>query len=490
MMRATLLLTLLMAACGARPARFADRPPAKAVADDRPVPLPRRTPFVEAFHVSDVYLRRPLVDALNAERFPYAKDVNALDEVPRSSWFSPVALEPQAFVREYAAEGPPVPPLRFEQREEGWITIDSQGKTYALGGDVDSLPATTTAALVIGSRLVRALGYRTPETWLFDRDKVGLEPGKGPPGARITATRWPVGIELGPTDMTYPRLDDPNDRVSHRDRRTLRALGIVAAWLDLGELGPRRLVDVYVGRPGRGHVQHYVVGLEEALGAGRLGTPKPKISAVGTVRGRPFHNLWTLGLWRPNGGARPKAKSLLVLSPKLEPGAALAEPFEPVDRLLPSDGYWAAKQLARIPSELIASVVADARIPDPAVARHVIAALEARRRTLVAHWFGKVTPCEVEGISGRTLLLSDEERPRDAAMRLYRVELVGDEGDALSPPFWVSGAEGEVRIELPELERDYVVVRVRRERANILSRPMEAHLVQDDGTARLVGVRH
>ena len=39
----------------------------------------------------------------------------------------------------------------------------------------------------------------------------------------MSATRWPIGVDVGITPPLDPRDDDPNDRVSHPDRRTLRA---------------------------------------------------------------------------------------------------------------------------------------------------------------------------------------------------------------------------------------------------------------------------
>lgn len=489
-MRRTLLLTIVLAACSGRPARYVDRPVVEVVGDDRPIPVPRVTPLVEAFHLSDVYVRRPLVDALDLRRFPYAKDVNALDEVPASSWFAPLGLESGAFRRGYARDGPPVPPLRLERGSKSWHVTDSRGKRYVLGGDVDGLSATSTAAAIVASRLIRAVGYRAPETWLLDRETLDFAPDQGPAGPRLVATRWPVGIELGPTDMTSPRGDDPNDRVPHPDRRTLRALGVVAAWLDMRELGPQRLVDVYVGRPNRGHVQHFVTGLQDALGAGRLGKSPRKPSAVGTARGSPLLNLVTLGLARPDDDG-PRAKSLLVLSPNVSPDFELGEPYEPIDRLLPSDGYWAAKRIARVPAALLKAAVNDASIEDPAVASHVVAALERRRRTLIEHWFARVTPCEVRSLSGRALTLGDEAPSRDDSVRRYRVELLGEDGRALAPLRWVPASTDEFEVTLPKLEDDYVVVRVRAERAGVLApRSMEVHLVHDRGTVRVVGVRH
>src|SRR5262249_38994844 len=75
--------------CSYRPARFVDRPPVTEVKDDAPVPVPRRWSTIEPLVMAELYVWRPLGSALDTERYPDARDVNAMDEVPRSSWFSP-----------------------------------------------------------------------------------------------------------------------------------------------------------------------------------------------------------------------------------------------------------------------------------------------------------------------------------------------------------------------------------------------------------------
>ncbi|MCC6899344.1 MAG: hypothetical protein IT377_10240 [Polyangiaceae bacterium] len=488
------LFVLAVAGCGYRPARFHDAPPITDARDDRPIAIPRKTAFVEAFYLSDVFLRRPVVDALDAERFPYARDVNALDEVPRSSWYSPLALEPGAFEKEYASDGPPRGRVRLEERGGSFLLTDARGKAYRLIGDHPSLPEVDTAAALIASRLVRALGYLTPEVWWVEPAALGLPRSAGPKSDRWVAVRWPVGVPLGPTDMTYPRDDDPNDRVPHRDRRTLRALGVLAAWLDLRELGPSRLVDAYVGLPGRGHVKHFVVGLHDALGAGSLGPSAPSRSAAGPVEGDALANLVTLGLARPRPSGGEPARSLRVFRAQLDARQRLAHPYEPVDRLLPSDGYWLAKRMIRIPPKLIERVVREARFTDPGLERHVLHALDARRRTLASYWFARVTPCEVDSLSGRTLISSDValkaglESPSDTR---YRVAFLGEDGKELAPPRTLQPAEGEVEVPIPELDRDYVVVQVTAIRRGTLApRAMEAHLKADGPNLKLLGVRH
>ena len=109
----TLALPLLAACvgCAAHPARFADAPPVTRVLDDEPIPLPQRTSSIDPIYRAEVYVRRPVVQALDARRIGHAQDINALDEVPRSSWFAPVPLDAARFPRAYAPDGPPRLPL-------------------------------------------------------------------------------------------------------------------------------------------------------------------------------------------------------------------------------------------------------------------------------------------------------------------------------------------------------------------------------------------
>ena len=67
LLRSSLALasTLVLGGCRYRPAHFADRPEVVKVGDDIAIPVPDRNDFDEVLQVSDVYLRRPLFDALS-----------------------------------------------------------------------------------------------------------------------------------------------------------------------------------------------------------------------------------------------------------------------------------------------------------------------------------------------------------------------------------------------------------------------------------------
>jgi hypothetical protein len=459
---------------------FKDQAPVSRVLDDNPVPVPARTPYVDTVFINELYLRRPVVDALDPTRFPRALDANSMDEVPSSSWFWPLSLDSTKFFTEYAVDGPPVPPSSVKGKE----LTDSRGKKYQLGPDPKDAPATTTAAAVIASRLLRAAGYRTPEVWLVSQA-----------GKRHSATRWPLGITLGPTDMTSLRSDDPNDRIEHRDRRTLRALAVFAAWLDLRVLGPARVVDAYIGSPGAGHVQHFVVGLGDALGASSLHPPGPLDEPGGAVRGNGFKNLVTLGLARPEPH-RPTIKSLLVLSPEGADGFMLSKPWEPVDRLLPADGYWAVKRILRIPPSIIRESIRAADLPEEGVASHVERTLDVRRKSLARAWFQKVTPCELIGLEGVTLVLRDEAVAWDfesAGSTRYLLRFLDEQGEEIADPKLRRGKGDELRIAIPEtaLDHGYVVVSVTAIRNGVAApRACETHMVVKSRAPHVVGMRH
>jgi hypothetical protein len=487
-----IVVALVGSGCGYRPARFADRPPVTDLGDRRPIPPPERRPFVESAYLTDVYLRRPLVIALEAKRLPYALDVNALDEVPRSSFWEPLPSEAAAFSRAYAVDGPPVAPV--SAAGDGNRIRDARGKEYALAVDPQGQPGTRTAASAIASRLLRAIGYLTPEVWLVPRAELGPVAPEGGAGDWVAAVRWPLGVEIGSTEMSGTGAGDPNDRIPHRDRRTLRALGLAAQWIELPDLGPSRVVDVYVGEAGRGHVRHFVIGLDDSFGVASFTVSAPRETAAGVVRGGAFENLVTLGLLRP-APAKPPANptlALLALEPDLK--FSLGHPWEPGDRLTAPDRYWMARRLMQISSGLLRLAVAEAKL-EPPVAEHVVTALESRRRKLASAWMREVTPLQPRSLQNDLLAFGDEAIAHGFAGEgetRYRVELIDDEGDAITHPFFARPRAGKLELDLPgaALVRNYFVVRVLAYRGGgSAPRAFEAHFATA-GSARIVGVRH
>jgi hypothetical protein len=507
------LALIVAAACDPRPARFADAPAVEAVADDKPIPAPRPYEPVPEWRLSEAYLRRPLVNALDPARVPEGGDVNALDEVPRSSWFSAASGAPLCDADDLPAL--PLHPLEVpaSSRAGALRVSDAAGRFFEIWRDPVDRPEMSTAAAAAASRIVRALGWYTPGVWVgdvawsdfdlrtsADHDAMHalFKAGPKPVNGRYRAgfVRWPIGVDLGPTHAFDRRVGDGNDRVAHLDRRTLRALAVVFEWLGVGRLGAGVLRDAYVGAPGAGHVVHFIVDLGGALGADDVRRPEKPRDDDTDLAGR---NIWvtmgTLGLYTPNVvPTQQRWPSIGEYGVLLDPPPfRTGPPFEPMDRLLPSDAYWIAKRIAALPAELIAAALDTGRMSDASARARLGEIVQARRLAVVARAFAGVTPIEVDRVASGTVLLRDEAVQRgfaSAAASRYRVDIVDDRGERL---FRAEVAPGGPRFAVPMPARapDYAVLRITAVRdGKDAPRPMEAHLRRRAGGWALAGVRH
>lgn len=511
----TLALTTLLvfaAGCTPRPARFADAPPVEVVADDAPIPVPRPFDPVPEWRLSEAYLRRPLVNALDPARVPVAGDVNALDEVPRSSWMSPT-------IAEIALDLDP-PALPFHRlsapatgREGAVRVVDARGRFFELWRDPPDRPEMSTAAAVIGGRLTRALGYRVPGVWALDlglRDfsvhtpedlgalRALFDSGPAPRDGlhRVGVVRWPIGADLGPTHGFDRRIGDRNDRVPHLDRRTMRALGVVFEWLGVTRFASGVLRDTYVGAPGQGHVVHYVVDLGGALGADAVvRADLPRDDDTDLAGRNTLVTMGTLGLYTPKiAPTQRRWPAIGEYSAELgNKRFQTSPPFEPIDRLLPADAYWIARRIAALPPAAIEAAVEAGRVGDRAARARLLALIQARRLAVVSRAFAAVTPCEVERAERGAVLLRDDAVLRgfaSAESTRYRLELIDDRGAILAGPSIVAPRTTRFSVPLP-VQAPYLVLRVTALRDGAPApRSFEAHLVQHHDRLALVGVRH
>jgi len=491
---AALALAVGDAGCARTPPRFADRPVVWEVSDDAQSAVPHVRPFLSALHYSDIYVRRAAVNLLEPRRASEAADINAYDEVPRSSWFEPKRMGLEG----YRVSGPPQHPLRPSEQMAvsrvpgARVVTDARGLLYELASDEPDRPEMSTAASAIASRLLYSLGYRTPEVWITVDER----------GRRVAATRWPVGIDLGATSGGQPTRDDANDVVHHADRRTLRGAGMVSAWIALHKLRPGMLRDVYVGQPGRGHVQHYVVGLEGALGVAAL-RGLERSTDPDAPNASPLYSLITLGL-----SPKPEASEPSVRWPAVGHFGAHVDasrfapspPFEPLDRVRDEDLYWIAKRIASVPDAVVRTSVEAGQISDESARDWMSKTLLERRRAVVAHGFAVTTPCDFVALRGEpaTIALVDRAIEHGFARSestVYAVELLDHEGDSLAEPNSVrADRKGHLSVAMPSLAFDgepYVIMSVTAFRGGRSSpRPVEVHVISGDGSPRVVGVRH
>jgi hypothetical protein len=522
------LLAATPAACGYRPARFADAPAVAEVADDAPIPVPERLDPMKELHAVEAYVHRPLALALDPARPPTAGDVNAMDEVPRSSWFDPRG---EGRDRE---DGPPILPLVVitaepESGQGGLAVIDARRIRYEIARGPAERPEIRSAGAAITSRLLNAVGWRAPEVHVVTIARADLQTstaeasaaadtfmqnapvlggatggraGEAPLSAvhrtRVRALRWPIGIDVGPTPVTGTRDGDPNDRVPHTERRTLRALKLALFWVGSTRLDRNALRDAYLGMPGKGYLMHWIVGLDDALGVNAIyDEPNARLGGEGRyLDANALTALVTLGLkLRHPPPLQTRWPALGDFDERASPESfGPSPPFEPIDRILPADAYWAAKRIAAVPGDVVARAVVAAKMSDAGSAARAIEVLLARRASILASGLRQVTPAEVEGTTASHLVLRDEAIGRGvepATKTEYAIEYLDSDGVEAAPPRRIAPHGASIDVPLPAPGPDYLVVRalaVRRGRP--APRACEVHLVRDHGGARVVGVRH
>lgn len=496
-------ITLVAIGCQYRPAVFADRPVVMTVDDDAPIPVPSRRDVDETTQVSDVYFRRPLFDVVHPVEFPTAGDVNAVDEVPPSSWYDPTGTP--------SAASPPMLPVTAVDEDplthpKALVVRDARGQRYELIGDPPGHPGLATGSDVVAGHLLRALGLRTPSAWIVDIPDVSL--GHNGDAAlarldvfrarqdrtdgwprRLSATRWPEGIDVGTSGDFMARGDDANDRVPHRDRRTLRAMRVFAHWLGWSSFSEHTTRDVYVGSAGSGHLLHHLVGMSSTLGAGDAW-------AVGRRERDPglLVNLVTLGLSTPTWADSSPSRfpSVGSLSPLIEPGTFdVTPPYSPFVRLTPADEYWAAKRLVDAIDEPVA--IAAARLPDDA-ARHLATVLRMRRRALVEHAFRAVSPLDPAATSGRAVWLRDRALVAHLVVAdetRYQIDLLDGNGASLARTMHKNADGPELAVVIPDRLSGRVVLHVRVTRSGVEApRACDVHLVVEGDSLKIIGVRH
>lgn len=481
-----LLLTFASAAgCGYAPARYADRPPVREAGDDRAAEVPAVRLALDELYHAEAYLDASLVDGLEVALPARAEDVNSLDEVVRSSWFRGGPIDLSGFVR----DGPPVAPWLPVREPRGALAPEAQriedarGLQYQVFLAAADRSSAITASLPVASRLAHALGYFSAETHVVDT----------PGGQPAVAVRWPVGIDLGPTPMLWTRPDDPNDEVSHVARRSLRATWVLAAWLGIGRFEESTFRDVYTGEPGRGHVQHWLVGLGGALGAARRiddhdEALDPSRDDVGF-----WGRLGSLGLSPrpPPPATEPTAPGLGIFPRRLEDPFDVRPPFAPHRRLRPDDAYWLVRRTLGVDAAVLRDAVGASGLRGEGAAR-LIDILEARRRQLARRVCAEVTPVDLVRLVGRRLTLLDREvaagitRPGRRGYRALRVDASGARWSA--PPIAIEGAT--IRLDLPATGPAYEVIRLwRLDGGRARPRAFEIHLVRAPDPV-LRGLRH
>jgi hypothetical protein len=385
-----------------------------------------------------------------AESVP-AKAVNTLGEVPDSEWFTNRhgmrRMSIEELKRGPGDSNPPQPPYvaigaKTDGITPGFRMRDAKGSVYFVKPDPRGNPEMATAADVIGAKFFHAIGYNTPENYLFHlrEDEITVSkdatvnglgnkkrammkrdlddifervPRRADGSMRMVASAQVQGDALGPFRYEKTRRDDPNDVFPHEDRRDLRGLHVFCAWLNHTDAKALNSMDVLVTENGRRFVRHYLIDFGAMLGSD---SDMPKNARFGHEyiiprMGDAWKRIFAFGL-----DARPWERA--DFGSLKEVGRMEAEVFDPEKwttnypnpafiRRLTDDEFWAAKIVTAFRDEEIRAIVETGQYSNPAVVDYLTRMLIQRRDRIGRTYFAKVLPLDRFAVNAGTLEFKD-----------------------------------------------------------------------------------
>jgi len=496
-----------LTACGAAQRRFALRDPVAVDTDLRSVTLPcRRAPSEkEPDHVScapepyvspliwdgaDNMVFRPFAEVWALEAAQEAVNVNSMDEVPDSAWFTNrLGIQPMDTDELLHGECSPSQLLLDTANvpDGSWvidkgkqngatpgfrIKIAGKGK-YLLKVDTPT-PERPSAAAVIGALAYHAVGFNfsceqvvyvkasvfklTPGLTYIDNserirpfDAKALEKllakvvHKGE-YLRFQASAWLEGSLIGPFRYEKTRGDDPNDVIPHEDRRELRGARVLAAWLDHFDAREQNTMDVWVAdrkdQPDSspGHIVHHYLDTSDCLGSEwdwepisrRLG--HSYIVDWGDV-GRDFI---TLGIPLRPWDTAVKTPGQEIFGyydvANFTPDRWKNEyPNPAFSRMTERDGAWMARILSRFSPELVRALASAGQFSDPANTAYLGDVLEGRLEKILDRYLTRLSPIADVHIDGGMLCGTDLAAKRGVrAPALFRFRASARDGIPLA----------------------------------------------------------
>ena len=369
----------------------------------------------------------------------HAVNVNTIDEVPDSSWFTnrvgpqlSGALDIPALVRGPDSGDGPAPGRwtvtgrKSEGVTPGFTIKDSTGEIYWIKFDPKGFPEMASGAEFISTKFFHAFGYHVPENYIATlrpqeldiapdatmRDEDGrrrkLTPNDiedilehaamQPDGTyRVLASRNLPGRVLGPFRYYGTRPDDPNDIHPHEHRRELRGLSVFAAWLNHDEVRSTNSLDTVVTVGGRQIVKHHLLDFGSTLGSGSVKAQSRRAGNEFVWESRPtVITMLTLGLY-----VRPWLKVDYPDVPAVgrfestyyRPEEWKADyPNPAFKNARPEDRFWAARIVAALTDEGVGAVVRAARYSNPEATEYLTKILLERRSKVLAAWLNGTNP--------------------------------------------------------------------------------------------------
>lgn len=537
--RRALLLLLWVAGCAAEPLRpFPLAEPLWIDPDQTPyrgAPPEFYSPYI--WDGANYSVFRPLVYLWRFEVPGPATNVNAMDEVPDSSWFqNRIGLHPlsPAEAARGACDGegdevfPPwtVTAGKPDGASPGFVAKDARGRRFLVKTDGLLQQERPTAADSIGAALFHAVGYFTPCNRVVHLrpEDLRLKPGaeikrtsgarepmtqahveavlqkamKLPSGAyRVGVSEFIEGRPISPWRFEGVWEDDPNDVIPHEQRREVRGMRVLAAWINhLDSRQENNLASwISAGPGGLGYVRHYKLDVGDSFGI--LQGPEGFHRRFGhSGYFDPEHILLdfvSLGLIdRPwyHAELGRAGRTLGYFSERdFDPEAwRPGYPNPAFDAADEGDKAWMARIIARISPAHVRALVARGRWTLPWAEEELVRVLLERRRILLERYLSRRSPLTAPRLEGARLCLEDVAvigGIRSTTARVYSASLHRRGAEAI-PLTVLSVPAAELCVGLPEAGSPELYVLDVRGKEH--PAPLWLHLYATDRGWRLAGL--
>jgi len=434
----------MLSGCGGHRA-FVPPPP---IPDDRQyIPEPEEFEYSEVADAFDMIISNQLEQSLDLSRQmrkltdhpKQAYNVNALDEVPNSSWFTNRNATNQMSIAELrrgpdTCNGPDttgkwtITRAKVEGVTPGFHIKDKRGNRYLIKFDPQGYSELATGAEIVSTKLFYAMGFFTPENYityfypesLLVGEKVKFTDANGKKRymtendmqdlisriqvgsdgrVRVAASKYIPGNPKGPFTYEGVRKDDPNDFIPHQHRRELRALYVPCSWLNHTDMKAGNSFDSYITEDGVSYIRHYLIDFGTTFGSAARG---PTVGKIGHENAIDPHALlkktFALGMYYP---AYDRYNDVKFNSIGLF-GSELIDPghFKP---LIPNpafenrtnrDGYWGAKLVMSFTDHQLEEIVKEGQYSDPNAEAYLVKVLKERRDKIGRYWYSRVNPLD------------------------------------------------------------------------------------------------
>jgi hypothetical protein len=367
-----------------------------------------------------------------------ALNVNTVDEVPDSNWFTN-RLGTRPLTVEELLKGPdtttgPAPgtwtviDAKNDGVTPGFTVRDSAGTVWFLKVDPPGYRAMATGTEVVVTKLFWALGYYVPEVHLAQLrpdqlvidDTAQITPPSGneramkpsdirallrrahrdPDGSyRVIASKSLDGRPVGGFRFYGVRSDDPNDTVPHEHRRELRAYGTFAAWLNHVDSKSINTLDTVIDQGARKVIRHHLLDFGSTIGSAGVYPREPFEGSEYLVEGKKtLAGIPTFGFyvkrWRTTRIYRARAVGAFPTDhsnwdpeewkPRYGNSAFRSARFD--------DKFWAARRLQAFTDEMLRAVPAVGRFDDPRSEEMLAKFLIDRRDAIIRRYLPAVNP--------------------------------------------------------------------------------------------------